>query len=81
MARRRKTYDDDDGRVIANMNVEGMPWYREGADDPAPEGGERMSRAETRMFVWRAVWIAVGFGVVFSAAMILVIQLMIWAWT
>ena len=23
---RKKTYDDDDGRVIANMNVDGMPW-------------------------------------------------------
>ena len=25
----KKKYDDDDGRVIANMNVEGMPWYDE----------------------------------------------------
>ena len=24
----RKQYDDDDGRTIANMNVDGMPWYR-----------------------------------------------------
>ena len=30
MAKRRK-YDDDDGRVIANMNVDGMPWYMEKA--------------------------------------------------
>ena len=27
MARKKKQYDDDDGRVIANMNVEGMPWF------------------------------------------------------
>ena len=27
MARKRKQYDDDDGRVIANMNVDGMPWF------------------------------------------------------
>ncbi|MBQ8830609.1 MAG: hypothetical protein IJ017_03315 [Oscillospiraceae bacterium] len=27
MARKKKVYDDDDGRVIANMNVDGMPWY------------------------------------------------------
>ena len=26
MARERKKYDDDDGRVIANMDIEGMPW-------------------------------------------------------
>jgi len=25
--RLKKVYDDDDGRVIAPMNVEGMPWY------------------------------------------------------
>lgn len=25
--KQKKVYDDDDGRVIANMNVEGMPWY------------------------------------------------------
>ena len=27
MSRRRKQYDDDDGRTIAPMNIEGMPWY------------------------------------------------------
>lgn len=27
---KRKRYDDDDGRVIAKMNVEGMPWYSGG---------------------------------------------------
>lgn len=27
MAKRKKKYDDDDGRVITSMNVEGMPWY------------------------------------------------------
>ncbi len=26
---KKKEYDDDDGRVIAPMNVEGMPWYNE----------------------------------------------------
>lgn len=26
----KKKYDDDDGRVIAKMNVEGMPWYTPG---------------------------------------------------
>jgi hypothetical protein len=27
MARKPKQYEDDDGRTIVNMNVEGMPWY------------------------------------------------------
>lgn len=26
--KRRKEYDDDDGRVIANMDVEGMPYHQ-----------------------------------------------------
>ena len=25
--RKKKQYDEDDGRVIAPMNVDGMPWY------------------------------------------------------
>jgi len=28
-SKNKKTYDDDDGRVIAPMNVDGMPWYDE----------------------------------------------------
>lgn len=27
MKRKMRLYDDDDGRVIAPMNVDGMPWY------------------------------------------------------
>ena len=27
MANNRKIHEDDDGRVIANMNVDGMPWH------------------------------------------------------
>ena len=26
--RDKKRYDDDDGRVISPMNVDGMPWHR-----------------------------------------------------
>lgn len=25
--KKRREYEDDDGRQIVNMNVEGMPWY------------------------------------------------------
>ncbi len=25
--KKKKVYDDDDGRTIANMNVDGMRWY------------------------------------------------------
>ncbi len=30
--KQKKRYDDDDGRTIADMNVEGLPWYSKYAD-------------------------------------------------
>ena len=27
--KRKRVYDDDDGRVIADMNIEGTPWYKQ----------------------------------------------------
>ena len=33
--REKRVYDDDDGRVIAPMNVDGMPWSRKSS--PAPQ--------------------------------------------
>ena len=29
MKKKRVQYEEDDGETIANMNVDGMPWYRE----------------------------------------------------
>ena len=34
MAKKKKRADWDDGRTIANMNIDGMPWYRPGPDLP-----------------------------------------------
>ena len=51
MARKKKVYDDDDGRVIANMNVGGMPWY---TGDNKRKGGESeidLTKGETRAIV------------------------------
>ena len=39
--RKRREYDDDDGHVIAPMNIEGMPWYRKD-----PVGGESGSKKD-----------------------------------
>ena len=55
----RKQYDDDDGRTIANMNVDGMPWYRpwkrESPDGMAPQtssAGGKKRREESRAVTW-----------------------------
>lgn len=48
MKKEKKPKFEDDGRTIANMNVEGMPWYspgRTGGDRGKPE---ELSPAEKR---------------------------------
>ena len=39
MRKKHREYDDDDGHVIAPMNVPGMPWHTKRAveGDPQPE--------------------------------------------
>ena len=36
MSRKKRIYEDDDGRSIADMNVDGMPWY-----DSRPQDQDR----------------------------------------
>ena len=43
----KKQYADDDGRTIANMNVEGMPWYQ-------PEQ-KRVTRAQAKAELRRKI--------------------------
>ncbi|MDO4571907.1 MAG: hypothetical protein Q4C13_00955 [Clostridia bacterium] len=60
MCRRKKRADfEDDGRVIAPMNVEGMPWYVRRAEGRSGEegGGEpaELTRGEKLAFTWGVV--------------------------
>ena len=58
-----RLHDWDDGRTIADMNVEGMPWYKPdvpGAVKDRPEGraklpADGLSRREMGLFTWGAV--------------------------
>jgi hypothetical protein len=52
----------DDGRTIANMNVEGMPWYSPGKrisrrkDREKPEDREEvLTKQESRYYTWGAL--------------------------
>ena len=55
--------EGDDGHTIANMNVEGMPWYREENPllpprQPQQENQpprEQMTARQTRIYTWGAV--------------------------
>lgn len=81
----KKTYDDDDGRVIANMNVPGMPWYQGGAskpkrinyaenDEPIVEKapGADLTRGETASIIWAATKAALLIALVFSVVLVIV---------
>lgn len=51
MAKRNKKYDDDDGRTIADMNIEGMPWYQPRSDkkvDPEDKPNRKERKAMIR---------------------------------
>lgn len=71
MAGKQKHYEDDDGHTIADMNLDGMPWY-----DPSRRPGGRetdhrspMSPTERRAtllaVVLSALLISAAFGIVY----------------
>lgn len=76
--REPKQYDDDDGRVIAEMNVEGMPWHDRSlrrekraerrANKPK---GESLTKSEARRFTWYAVLAGLTIVLVFSVVWVL----------
>ena len=47
--------EGDDGRTIASMNVEGMPWYVEEPEDRSEQKGPPLTRHEALLYAWSAV--------------------------
>ncbi len=79
MARRKQNqFDDDDGRVICNMDVDGMVWHdqrirraeREEKVKKIPER-ERMTKSETRRFTWNAMLAGLVVALIFSGVWVL----------
>lgn len=72
---RKKTYDDDDGRVIANMNIEGAPWYVKGSGgDSGPVDEANMpDMKQTWHIITGALAAGLVIGFVFIAAFFLFI--------
>ena len=85
MAKHSPQYSDDDGRVIANMNVDGMPWYqrserfdrnkREQASDFSD-----LTKEETREIVKGAMKASLLIAGVFILAMLLFILFCLYVW-
>ena len=56
MAKDKRQMQEDDGRTYANMNVEGMPWYRpEKEDQPQSEEKIQLTKSEARWAMWGAL--------------------------
>lgn len=78
MKRDPKKYDDDDGRVICNMDVEGMRWHDQRTrreQNAAREFslGEQMTSSEARLYTWYAVLAGLFFVLIFSSTLVLFI--------
>lgn len=71
--RQNRTEDEDD-RVIANMNIEGMPWYNAQEAKPKNPNAEPMSTRN----LWRYALSAVGAGLLIVMAFGLFGALFIW---
>ena len=55
--KRREDAFEDDGRTIADMNVEGMPWYHRSQSDNTAAGDrhEPMTKEEQRLYTLAAI--------------------------
>lgn len=76
MRHQPKQYDDDDGRVICNMNVDGMRWHdknvhREENPTRKVAQDEQMTKSEARQFTWYALRAALLIVLVFSVTWVL----------
>ncbi|MDF1519699.1 MAG: hypothetical protein P1P73_04385 [Brevefilum sp.] len=82
MAKEPRQFEDDDGRVICDMDVAGMPWYdrqvrREKRTERRAERqsrfyqGSQMTKSEARRYTWYAMLAGLTIALVFSAVLIL----------
>lgn len=84
MTQEDKQHEDDDGRVICDMDVEGMPWHgkrsRERAAAQRQAHGDQLNASETRQAIWGAVLAALSVVGVLSLTMVLFVLFCIYVW-
>ena len=75
MTRNNRLPEGDDGHVIADMNVDGMPWYAPEKENSVPEWlgmpHETLDKRQTRFALWGALKASLLVCAVFSAFLIL----------
>ena len=81
MARQKRPRlpEGDDGKTIANMDVEGMPWYLE-KRTPAQPGKEPLTPEQLRAYRWAAVKAGLAVALVFGAVFALFIAFCDFVW-
>jgi len=85
MAKKKRTYEDDDGRVIASMNVAGMRWYQKSPRQTAnnmhsSSDYEDLAKEETREIIKGALKASLLIVGIFILAMLLFILFCIFVW-
>lgn len=81
--KKRKLPEDDDGKVIAKMDVDGMPWYidRLHKDGDGPVGDAyQMNKKESRSYMWGAMSAALLVYAIFAVIFAVVILLLLFYW-
>jgi hypothetical protein len=73
-----KKIEDDDGRVICNMDVEGMRWYdndirRKDSETSKMSASNQLTRSEAWRFTWSALLAGLSIVAVFSVGWVLFI--------
>ena len=73
----------DDGRTIADMNVDGMPWYTPPRSTEVPEERSeipKFTKEEARRYTWAAVRAGIVIVLVFGAVFALFIAFCDFVW-
>ena len=80
--RERKTFEGDDGRVVAKMNVDGMPWYSRDDRKALPENSDlsELSKGETWEIIKGTVKAGLLIGGVFFVIFALFILFCVFVW-
>lgn len=76
-----RVYDDDDGHVIADMNIEGMPWYKKDRmPKPSSQEPVELTKEERRAItagMLKAAFLVVG---IIIAVYLLFILFCLYVW-
>ena len=80
--KQKKSFEGDDGRVIAKMNVDGMPWYVDSDQPKTPENNDLsdLSKGETWEIIKGSVKAGLLIGGVFFVVFLIFILFCVFVW-